>query len=295
MHIEIEPGTYVLAVSGGVDSMVLLDVLARCPGLQLIVAHFDHGIRPDSAEDRQLVQTTAARHGLPFVYEEGRLGAGASEATARAARYAFLERVRRQYAAKAIITAHQQDDVLETAILNLLRGTGRRGLTALASSGYLLRPLVDIPKSDLRAYAVEQQLQWREDSTNTDDSYARNYIRHHILPRFDAADRRRLLGIIAHMRDVNKELDKELAGLLDCRPSKARLDRRQFIMLPHDVAKELLAAWLRANDVRSFNAATLERVVVAAKTLPAGARVDAIGGATLRVGKEELALALQER
>ena len=106
MNVEIRPGTYVVAVSGGVDSMVLLDVLAQVPGLQLVIAHFEHGVREDSDEDLQLVESAAKHYDLPFIYERGNLGPTASEAVARAARYAFLRRVREQHAADAIVTAH---------------------------------------------------------------------------------------------------------------------------------------------------------------------------------------------
>src|SRR5437870_1107332 len=113
--------------------MTLLDLLAKKPNVKLIVAHFDHGMRPDSEKDRQFVQVVTEKYGLPFVFSEGRLGPKASEATARTARYKFLEKTKKAEGAKTIITAHHQDDVLETAIINLLRGTGRRGLTALKS------------------------------------------------------------------------------------------------------------------------------------------------------------------
>src|SRR5437764_343012 len=128
-----KPGKYVVAVSGGVDSVALLDMLARSDDLKLVVAHFDHGIRKDSAKDRKFVEDLAKNYDLPFVYEEGHLGSGTSEAVARGARYDFLHRVKKSHGAQAIITAHHQDDVLETAIINLLRGTGRKGLTSLTS------------------------------------------------------------------------------------------------------------------------------------------------------------------
>src|SRR5665213_1651974 len=105
-----KPGSYVVAVSGGVDSMALLNVLKgesrRGGGWKLVVAHLDHGIRPESAEDRRLVQATARDYKLPFVYHEGRLGAGASEAAAREARYSFLRSVQKASDAVAIVTAH---------------------------------------------------------------------------------------------------------------------------------------------------------------------------------------------
>ena len=295
MEIDVQPGTYVAAVSGGVDSMVLLDVLCRQPGVRIIVAHYDHGIRPDSAEDRRLVQATAARYGLPFEYEEGKLGPGASEETARDARYRFLEKVRAKYDARAIITAHHQDDMLETAILNVLRGTGRKGLVALTSSPLLARPLLRHTKADVHAYAEARQITWREDSTNADDRYLRNYVRHHIVPRLEPAARNKLLAIIERTRATGAELDAELQTILRAQAAGNTLDKRAFAMLPHDAAKELLASWLRAQDMAGFDARTLERVTVAAKTQRPGGTIDVMGGVVLRVGRDTLALEQLER
>src|SRR5438270_2251525 len=118
MKVNVPPGRYVLAVSGGVDSMVLLDLLAKLPGLELVVAHFNHGIRPESVNDEELVANRAKRLNLPLELGYASLGQGASEATARQARYQFLEAVQKKYKAKAIITAHHQDDWIETAVIN---------------------------------------------------------------------------------------------------------------------------------------------------------------------------------
>lgn len=295
MQLDVKPGTYVVAVSGGVDSMVLLDMLAGRSGLRLVVAHFDHGIRSDSPEDRRLVQTTAKRYGLPFVYTEGRLGPGASEAAARRARYTFLDRVRQASGARAIITAHHQDDLLETAILNILRGTGRKGLTSLATRPGFIRPLLHVSKEELLAYATAHRLQWREDSTNIDERHLRNYIRRRLLPRFSAADRQRLAGIIEQAHVTNRALDAELGNLMHLQPGTYTLDRRWFVRLPHREAREFLASWLRERGVSGFDARTLERVVVAAKTLRPGSAIDVTAKAVLRVSRDDLALDHHER
>src|SRR5688572_19923887 len=192
MNLKISPGKYVVAVSGGVDSMVLLDLLRQKSKLELIVAHFDHGVREESARDRKLVQRIAKSYGLPFFYAEGNLGPKVGEALAREARYAFLRKIQEEQGAEAIITAHHQDDMLETAIMNLLRGTGRRGLSSLKSREGLVRPLLDWTKKDVREYAEEHDLVWAEDSTNDDDRYLRNYIRHNILSRFTKEGREAL-------------------------------------------------------------------------------------------------------
>src|SRR5690606_41547248 len=110
------------AVSGGIDSVVLLDMLSHVPGLKLVVTHFDHGIRPDSAQDAVFVEELAAHYGLPFETKRVELGTKASEELARRHRYAFLRDVAARYNAK-IITAHHADDVIETVAINHIRGT----------------------------------------------------------------------------------------------------------------------------------------------------------------------------
>lgn len=267
MKVDLLPGNYVVAVSGGVDSMVLLDVLARLPNVQLTVAHFDHGIRTDSHEDRKLVQQTAQSLGLPFVYETVSLGADSSEQQARDARYAFLHKVKGQARADAIITAHHQDDVLETFILNMHRGTGRKGLSSLQSSQELQRPFLKYTKNELLQYAKERGVVWREDSTNKSDKYARNYLRLRVLPKLAHADRDRLLGIQAHMRSLNQQIDRQLQEVITAICDKnGVLVRKKFIMLPHVVASEVMAQLLRKRGVRNMSRKLVSRLVVSVKT-----------------------------
>ena len=284
-----------MAVSGGVDSMVLLDLLRQKPGLKIIVAHLDHGIRPDSAFDRELVQRTANEHGMPFVYHEAKLGPGASEDTARKVRYDFLHAVRKASNAQAIITAHHHDDQLETAIMNLLRGTSRKGLSSLQSTAYIHRPLLNIEKQALRAYAKDQGLTWREDSTNDDTKYLRNYVRHRLLSQFSSADRQALRTIITKVADINAELDTQLMHYLHIQPTHDMLDRAEFLRLPHTVAREVMAAWLRKQHVRDFDQKTLERLVVAAKTLLPGKQADILRGHKLKISQRYLALESPDR
>ncbi len=295
MECNIQPGKYVVAVSGGVDSVALLHMLAGRLDLQLVVAHYDHGIRPDSAEDRRLVQGLAQKYGLPFMYHSGELGPDTSEAVARAARYGFLHDVRQANGAAAIITAHHQDDVLETIILNLLRGTGRRGLSSLRSTDVIKRPLLHVPKKELLGYAKREGLQWREDSTNNNEKYLRNYVRRNIMPRFAEADREALLEISRKTQLLNQQITEQAADYLHAQPDPLVLDRHGFTMLPHAVAREIMAEWLLQNTSAELSRRMLERLVVAAKTGRAGSRFDVDAGHWLYVTRTKLALQPRER
>lgn len=295
MDVKVQPGVYVVAVSGGVDSIVMLDLLCSQPDVKLVVAHFDHGIRVDSDQDRLHVQSLARQYGLPFVHHEGRLGADASEDQARKARYTFLHQVREASGALSIITAHHHDDAVETALINMIRGTNRIGLTALASKKHIYRPMLHLSKRDIIAYAQDQGLVWREDSTNIDTKYLRNYIRHKVMPNASEDDRQKLREILLTMRRVNTELDEQITHFLHVQPAVDVIDRDQFIQLPHAVAREILAAWLRKHGLRDFDQKTLERVVAACKTFRIGGVVDVAKGYTLQISRTKLALKCPDR
>lgn len=288
----LEPGRYIVAVSGGVDSMVLLDMLRQQPDVDIVVAHFDHGIRPDSIEDRKLVESYAHQHGLKFVYAEGKLGADASEETARNARYKFLQEQLVQCGAKAIVTAHHQDDLLETALLNMVRGTGRKGLTSLQSRDDIVRPLLAVTKQQIRDYATAHNIVWREDSTNTDTTYARNYIRLHVMPTLSDAQRNLLLQSVTNLQQTNKELDEALQMYLDtiAHEHGKSLQRVKFVVLPYRIRTEVMAAWLRQNGIRDFDKKTIERLVIAACTGLPGTRIDIRKGTQLLVDKTTLTI-----
>lgn len=295
MDVYLQPGRYVVAVSGGVDSVTLLHMLAQRPDLRLTVAHFDHGIREDSSEDRELVQTLAREYGLPFVFHVGNLGPEANEALARRVRYDFLHKVRRASGAQAIVTAHHQDDVLETAILNLLRGTNRRGLSSLRSMDTVKRPLANVSKKELIRYAELEGLRWREDSTNSDERYARNYIRLRIMPRFTSTSRKELLAIIQRATRLNEAIFTQLINYLHIQPARDTLDRHGFIMLPHLVSREVMAEWLLQNTGAELTKNMLERLVHAAKTGKTGSKIDVDKDYWLEIGRTRLALKLRER
>lgn len=298
MKINIPQGKYVLAVSGGVDSMTLLDLLVKqaknqkpkvksssvqlsANSLQLVVAHFNHGIRPDSQEDEKLVTKTAQDYKLPLYIGHGKLGAGASEEQAREARYQFLESVAKKHKARGIITAHHQDDLIETALINILRGTGRAGLSSMANSK-IYRPLLGVPKIEILAYAKKNKIQWREDSTNDDTRYLRNYIRAHIMPRLTSQKKAEIENNLDKVAKMNKIIDEEIA-ILSHTHQKNRLNRQAYIMLPTQVGEELLMNFLRQNSLGHFDKKTIKRLSTVIKTGQPGSVHDVMEGRRLKL------------
>jgi len=201
--------TYVVAVSGGVDSVVLLDMLRKVPNLTLVVAHFDHGIRQESADDAAFVADLASRHGLPFETKRMTLGPKASEDVARKHRYDFLRKTAEKHNAK-IVTAHHADDIIETIAINHIRGTGWRGLAVLDSD--IVRPLLEMDKQKILAYAERHGLEWREDSTNASDAYLRNRLRKKAA-QLPAEAKQQLLALHVRQREIKREIDEEVERL----------------------------------------------------------------------------------
>lgn len=285
---EIPHGTYVVAVSGGVDSMVLLDLLTKMPHLKLVVAHFDHGIRSDSQEDRKLVQAAAQKYHLPFMFAAGEMGRDASEAEARKARYDFLRSVQKMQQARAIIVAHHEDDVLETMLLNMLRGTNRKGLSSLQSHEQTVRPLLDVPKKDIIAYAKAHGIAWREDSTNTDVRYKRNQLRHHVMPKLTEEQRRELSDIYKRASVHNALINREVADILGQISTDEGLKRHEFILLPHAISREVMLLWLRQHGAQDVDKKQVERLVTSAKTARFGTTHDVDKRKIMNIGRNFL-------
>ena len=266
MKINLEPGKYVVGVSGGVDSMVLLNMLSKLLGVEIIVAHFDHGIRADSALDAKLVAKAAKAYGMTHESARGKLGANASEDTARTARYKFLESVRAKHNAAEIITAHHQDDLIETALLNLLRGSGRQGLVAMPLNKKITRPLLNIPKKDLLDYAQKNNIEWREDSTNQDVNYLRNYVRLNLIPKLTKQQRQDLLNNLDKLLQNHSLMNDLLTKLSDQISVGGKIDRQKFITLPLNLANELIVFWFKQLGLKDFDKKMVARVAMQIKT-----------------------------
>ncbi|HKN66828.1 MAG TPA: tRNA lysidine(34) synthetase TilS [Gemmatimonadaceae bacterium] len=176
-------GSAVLAISGGIDSMCLLDAAARVregTSCDLVVATFDHSSGAHSSRAAAFVARAASRFRLPAVI--GRATESArSESAWREARWNFLRSVSERVGGP-VLTAHNRDDQIETVLMRALRGAGARGLAGLRAPTAVRRPFLAVSRDDLRAYASEHAVQWIEDPTNQSLAYLRNRVRVEILP-----------------------------------------------------------------------------------------------------------------
>lgn len=170
-----------VAVSGGMDSVALLDLLLetqRWHGGALSVVHVDHGARPDSGEDASFVERLAAERGLACAVRRLALGP-VSEAALREGRYAAFAAL----PVERVALAHHREDLAETVILQLLRGAGTAGLAGMRPvRDRYVRPLLDVGRDELRGWAEHRGLAWREDPSNADPRYTRNRVRAEVLP-----------------------------------------------------------------------------------------------------------------
>ena len=222
------------AVSGGADSLALL-VLAVASGCQVTAIHVDHGLRPGSAEEAEVVAAAAVRLGAAFRTERVVLEDGPNlEARARAARFAVLP--------GGTATGHTMDDQAETVLVNLLRGAGLDGLAAMRPGP--THPLLEVRRADTRAVCRAMGLTWVEDRSNEDRRHLRNRIRHELLPLCAEMARRDPVPLLARHADV---VGAE-AVLLDLLASDAvpdPTDARSLAGVARPLARRAVRRWLR--------------------------------------------------
>lgn len=247
-------GKIVLAISGGIDSVVLLHMIANdidgvrsrlflnssWPG-DFVMAHFNHGIRGAEANrDEAFVKTLGDKYGVGVVVGYGRLGSDCSEEQARRSRYDFLFKVAGDNG--IVVLAHHADDLIETAVMNLIRGTGWRGLAPM-SQKRIVRPLLNLTKVSIVCYAIENNLTWVEDSTNDSMSYFRNRIRG-IIGAWARDEKGQFLQLITKQVDLRCQIDSEIDSYInkhiESDGDSLVIRRYNLIMLPNDVAIEIL-------------------------------------------------------
>jgi len=277
---------YIVGLSGGVDSVALAHMLVHFSPYELVFAHVDHGIRDDSYEDERLARQLAYDLAVPYESVQLKLGKQASESKARDARYAYLRDLVQKYEADGIVTAHHQDDLVETVMLNVHRGTGWRGLTPMQSrtAGGIFRPLIEVPKAELVRYAIENGLAWREDSTNDDLKYTRNYIRHAHMHKIPHASKKHISSLVKRQIELRKEIEQSIDELIAAISDETGIERYTLIMLPDEVALEVLR---HVTDARA-EPAQLRRLLWFTKTGRTGALMPIGKGLTAAVSRSRL-------
>ena len=263
----------VVGFSGGLDSTVLLHWLVSQAKYQdkLLAVHVHHGLSPNANHWRDHCQECCDSLQIPYQTIQVVINSDANkEEAARIARYDALS----QFISPrtCLLTAHHQDDQAETILLNLLRGSGVKGLSGIAevapfNQGQLLRPLLTTPRAALLAYAIQHQLSWIEDESNSNVNFSRNFIRHQVLPllqiKWPQASQN-----LARTSQLCRDAEANLTELtrLDCHELNiegplTHLSLRPLLDLSERRLMNVLRGWLQKNMVRCPNYATLKRII----------------------------------
>ena len=215
---------YLLAVSGGIDSMAMAHLFANSE-YKSAIAHCNFSLRgAESDGDEEFVRNFADKNGLPFfsirfdTEEYAAANRLSIQLAARELRYRWFEQIRAENGFDKIALAHNSDDSLETFFINLLRGAGLNGLTGISSlTDVLVRPLIDFSRKDIEAYTAANRVQFREDSSNSSHKYLRNKIRHLALPLLDETSpsfRKQAAKTIARLTEANEFMKTEIEQFL---------------------------------------------------------------------------------
>lgn len=236
--------TYLLAVSGGVDSMVLAD-LFQVSGFNFHMAHINYHLRnEDSNLDQKLVSDFCQKHKIPFhlyeVSENDNQPENSIQNWARELRYRFFREIQKKENLEFLVTAHHLNDQLETFLINLSKASGIRGLSGIpANENGIVRPLLDFSKDEIYDFAKENQIEFREDKSNQKTDYLRNKIRHNIVPELEKINSDFLtnfsksINYIHQAKDfINQSVDDKIKIL------KINSDENQIIIDKQKFSKE---------------------------------------------------------
>ena len=312
---QLQDQKLVVAVSGGIDSVVLLHLLTRCcTGEQLIVAHLNHQLRGAEADgDAAFVAQISAEMGIPCQLGSADVPALIAqyrysiEEAARRARYRFLANVAREFGAAAILTAHHADDQAETVLMKLMRGSGLSGLSGMQPISpvpyedddalKLVRPLLSSTRDQIEAYSNAHTLPARFDSSNDDLSLLRNRVRQSILPQLaqDAPQLSKHLRQLSQLVSADNDLlntltEQSWTQLLMAQTDQSiTLRRAEWQALPLSLRRRvLLHSFKRLLPTVEVGFVTLEQARQVAETGQTGAKATLPSGWQLRVGYGDL-------
>jgi len=285
----------IVGVSGGVDSVVLLDLLQRASFDRLVVAHFHHGLRGKEADrDAEFAGDLADSYGAKFALGRGQTRGRAArqkesiEEAGRELRRAFFLRTARKHGAKVVFLAHHAGDAAETMLFHLARGGGRRGLGSLriasdlADGIALVRPLLGFTRAEIEAYAKARELRWREDKSNRSREFTRNRLRHDVFPALALAVGHDPVPVMARAGEILAAEDEWMESLVAGEARPTQLDVRALRRKPVAHQRRLLRAWLRQRIAKDIDFETIERAREVALSDDQPAKTNLPGGHYLR-------------
>ena len=312
----IDPGDLlIVAVSGGADSVCLLDILHELReefGIKLIVAHYDHGLRQSEDEsETRFVDRLAASMALPFETEKGSLlkaGSTASiEEKAREARYKFFEKIRAKSNAQKIATGHTLNDQAETVLMRFLRGSGPSGLAGIPPirDDVIIRPLIEVKRKEIESYLKARELTYVTDSSNIETRYLRNKIRLELLPLLlDYQPRlvEQLGQLSTILRDENDYLEKEARNWVKKEAEITTAEEvlvpvSSFVKLPQPVRNRVTRSLLMKirKNLRRIDQGHIKSVYGLALNKNPQGRIHLPDGLTVKKTYDRLAFTTSER
>jgi len=211
----------VLGVSGGPDSVALLMIMAdfqKKENLNLIVAHVNYGLRgQDSERDEKLVRELSQKLGLKVLVKKyyAKKRAGNPEELMRDFRYSFFEEIRKKYRFDKVVVAHTLDDRVETFLMNLIRGSGIRGLISLKEKrDRIIRPLLEVKKSEIVTWLKKKNIKFRIDKSNQDNSFYRNSIRNELIPllekKYNPLVKNKIFNLAQQLEEITNLVENKL-------------------------------------------------------------------------------------
>lgn len=292
------PPRFVFALSGGVDSICLLDWLVAA-GRTPIVAHFNHRWSRQEDVTARFCANHCAEAGLPFVLSAAPRSLPRTEDAARKARYQFLMTVAKRRRLRCIVTAHNADDQAETLLLRLIRGAGARGLSAMRPEAEMdgmriIRPWLGVYRQEIEARARARGLKWREDPFNDDLRLLRSRVRHKLMPllrrEFAPDIAMRLVRTAEILAEEDRWLDQSAREALDkCRDHSmpGRLVTPVVTTLPNSLVRRMLILWFAEHRVQNIGFAEIESAI---RLLAGGApsKANLPGGRFLRRREKRL-------
>jgi tRNA(Ile)-lysidine synthase len=245
---------YLIAYSGGADSTALLHLFANTNNVRAI--HINHGIQSEAQSWQKHCQQTCDQLNIPLVIERANL-ADASENSCRIARYDFFEKHLKPK--EILLTAHHAEDQAETVLLKLMRGTGIKGLCGMEkcrkfTQGFIARPLLEMTKTDLKGYLIDNTIEWIEDTSNLDNSYKRNYLRNQIIPSLQNNFTHVIENISRSAHNNSQSLDL-LNHLCDFKDKHLPIEKLKD--LPKSLQPTLLYHWLSQKNLLTPDKAVL--------------------------------------